>query len=126
MKTNTDHIQTTHTGSLPRPEYVLSDLLDREQGKEVNDQAFERHVREAIDEVVGQQRDAGIDLVNDGEAGKPSYVVYVKYRLAGFEGEDIIPPAPPSDGRRTSRNSSIVATTGGARSLDRPVTVRSS
>jgi methionine synthase II (cobalamin-independent) len=30
MKLNTDHIQTTHTGSLPRPDYVLSDLLDRE------------------------------------------------------------------------------------------------
>ena len=25
MKLNTDHIQTTHTGSLPRPDYVLNE-----------------------------------------------------------------------------------------------------
>ncbi len=25
MKLNTDHIQTTHPGSLPRPDYVLNE-----------------------------------------------------------------------------------------------------
>ncbi len=95
MKLNTDHIQTTHTGSLPRPDYVLADLLDREEGKAVGDAVFEEHVKRAINEVVGQQKEIGLDLVNDGEAGKPSYVVYVKYRLTGFTGEDIPQPDPP-------------------------------
>ena len=50
---------------------------------------FEANVSQAIDEVVGRQKDIGLDLVNDGEAGKPSYVVYVKYRLTGFAGEEV-------------------------------------
>lgn len=94
MKLNTDHIQTTHTGSLPRPDYVLSDLLDREEGKAVDPAGFEANVRQAVNEVVGRQNEIGLDLVNDGEAGKPSYVVYVKYRLSGFEGEET-PRADP-------------------------------
>lgn len=94
MKLNADHIQTTHTGSLPRPDCVLSDLLDREEGKAVDPAGFEANVTQAINEVVGRQKDIGLDLINDGEAGKPSYVVYVKYRLTGFEGEEI-PRADP-------------------------------
>jgi len=92
MKHNMDHIQTTHTGSLPRPDYVLSDLLNREEGKLVDDSVFDEHVKQAIDEVVGQQKKIGLDIVNDGEASKPSYVVYVKYRLTGFEGEEAAAP----------------------------------
>ena len=88
MKLNTDHIQTTHTGSLPRPDYVLADLLDREQDEVVDSAGLAENMKRAINEVVGHQKEIGLDLVNDGEAGKPSYMVYVKYRLTGFEGEE--------------------------------------
>jgi 5-methyltetrahydropteroyltriglutamate--homocysteine methyltransferase len=46
-------------------------------------------VRDAVDEIVRSQRDAGVDVVNDGEAGKVGYSTYVKERLTGFEGEDV-------------------------------------
>jgi len=34
---------------------------------------------------VHKQVEAGVDIVNDGEQGKPSYATYVKDRLTGFE-----------------------------------------
>ena len=37
----------------------------------------------------GRQREAGVDIVNDGEVSKPSYATYVTERLTGFEGEPI-------------------------------------
>jgi 5-methyltetrahydropteroyltriglutamate--homocysteine methyltransferase len=42
-------------------------------------------VREAVSAVVTMQRNAGLDVVNDGEQGKPSYLTYVKDRVEGFE-----------------------------------------
>jgi 5-methyltetrahydropteroyltriglutamate--homocysteine methyltransferase len=74
VKTSTERILTTHTGSLPRPA-DLTDLADPEA------------VRAAVEETVRRQREAGIDVVNDGEASKPSYATYVTERLTGFDGE---------------------------------------
>ncbi len=76
MKTSTDRILTTHTGSLPRP----ADLTDRHD---------EQAVRAAVQETVRRQLDAGVDIVNDGEVSKPSYAGYVTERLTGFTGEPI-------------------------------------
>jgi 5-methyltetrahydropteroyltriglutamate--homocysteine methyltransferase len=74
MKTSADRILTTHTGSLPRP----ADLADRHDPEAV---------RAAVAETVRRQRDAGVDIVNDGEVSKPSYATYVTERLSGFTGE---------------------------------------
>ena len=80
-------ILTTHTGSLPRPATLLPMLYAREKG-EVKDQvAFDARLKAAVAEVVKQQIDAGIDVINDGEAGKITYATYVKDRLTGFGGE---------------------------------------
>lgn len=57
MQTSTDHILTTHTGSLPRPAWL-------------QDEAAGPDVARAVAEVVGQQRSAGIDVVSDGEAAR--------------------------------------------------------
>jgi 5-methyltetrahydropteroyltriglutamate--homocysteine methyltransferase len=76
MKTSTDRILTTHTGSLPRP----ADLTDRHD---------EQAVRAAVQETVRRQLDAGVDIVNDGEVSKPSYAGYVTERLTGFTGDPI-------------------------------------
>jgi 5-methyltetrahydropteroyltriglutamate--homocysteine methyltransferase len=74
MKTSSERILTTHTGSLPRP----AGLADR------HDQDA---VRAAVQETVRRQREAGVDIVNDGEVSKPSYATYVTERLSGFTGE---------------------------------------
>jgi 5-methyltetrahydropteroyltriglutamate--homocysteine methyltransferase len=42
---------------------------------------------DAVRSVVRDQIDAGVDVVNDGEASKPSYATYVTERLSGFSGE---------------------------------------
>ena len=96
MKRSTERVLTTHTGSLPRPPDLLEKLLQKEEGHQVHDTAFSEHVRMAVRETVLRQAEVGIDVVNDGEGGKPGYTVYVKERLTGFDGEE---PAPgtPSD-----------------------------
>lgn len=95
MKRSTDRILTTHTGNLPRPDDLLELLRCKEEGESFDTGAFDRLVRSAVREVVGKQSSVGIDVVNDGEQGKPGYTVYVKDRLTGFEGETVI--RPPAD-----------------------------
>ena len=60
----------THVGSLPRPRDLLATLLEKEEGGAVDEEALGARVGEAVTEVVGLQRDRGIDVVNDGEVGK--------------------------------------------------------
>ncbi len=80
-------ILTTHTGSLPRPGDLRQLLIDREEGKPVDDATFKSAVRAGVREVVGQQVRTGIDIVNDGELSKFSYSMYAKERLTGLEGK---------------------------------------
>ena len=42
-------------------------------------------MREAVTEVVRKQLDTGIDVINDGEFSKPSFVTYIRDRLGGLE-----------------------------------------
>jgi 5-methyltetrahydropteroyltriglutamate--homocysteine methyltransferase len=79
MKTSSGKILTTHTGSLPRPS-SLSDIHDPKE------------VRGAVEETVGKQVTAGIDVVGDGEMSKPSYATYITERLSGFGGEPVAVP----------------------------------
>jgi 5-methyltetrahydropteroyltriglutamate--homocysteine methyltransferase len=88
MKRSTERILTTHTGSLPRPADLLQLIRQRESGEPLDMQQFAARVRSAVDEVVRQQVAAGIDIVSDGELGKPSFATYVSHRLDGFGGEN--------------------------------------
>jgi 5-methyltetrahydropteroyltriglutamate--homocysteine methyltransferase len=87
MKRSTDRILTTHTGSLPRPSDLLSIMTAAEGGGAVDVKQLQTRLRSAVAEVVRKQVHAGVDIVNDGEASKPSYSAYVKDRLTGFNGE---------------------------------------
>jgi 5-methyltetrahydropteroyltriglutamate--homocysteine methyltransferase len=94
MTRSENRILTTHTGSLPRPEDLLQMVRGGETGKPLDPSAFKARVSSAVAEVVRRQIDSGIDLVNDGEMGRPSYATYVKDRLTGFKGDNgRIPPA---------------------------------
>lgn len=86
MKRSTDRILTTHTGSLPRPPDLLTMIEARESGSPYDVAAFDERVRTAVADVVKDQVSAGIDIVSDGEQGKPSFATYVKNRLSGFDG----------------------------------------
>ncbi|MGH7985049.1 MAG: cobalamin-independent methionine synthase II family protein [Candidatus Binataceae bacterium] len=97
MKRSSERILTTHTGSLPRPDDLLALIAAQERGAKDAGELGAR-VRSAVEEMVRKQIAAGVDIVNDGEAGKPSYATYVKDRLSGFEGEaDVLPLADLAD-----------------------------
>jgi 5-methyltetrahydropteroyltriglutamate--homocysteine methyltransferase len=82
-----NRILTTHVGSLPRPDDLIRTMFAKQEGVPVDPVALEQRTREAVKEVVGRQRDAGVDVISDGEMGKPSYVTYITDRLDGFGGE---------------------------------------
>jgi len=85
MKRSTNRILTTHAGSLPRPPELVEMIQARQAGAPA-DRKFADSVRAAVADTVKKQADAGIDIVSDGEMGKPSFVHYVRDRLSGFEG----------------------------------------
>ena len=87
MKRSTGRILTTHTGSLPRPPDLVEMLRRGEAGEPVDGAAFGRRVRAAVADVVRAQAAAGLDVVNDGEQGKPGYATYIKDRVTGFGGQ---------------------------------------
>jgi 5-methyltetrahydropteroyltriglutamate--homocysteine methyltransferase len=92
-----DHIRTTHTGSLPRPDELV-DLLYAEVTGELDDRgALETSVRHAVADCVRRQVESGVEIVNDGETGKVSYSTYVTTRLSGFENRQHVPRAPRAD-----------------------------
>jgi 5-methyltetrahydropteroyltriglutamate--homocysteine methyltransferase len=84
MKTSTDRILTTHTGSLPRPKPLIDLILGREKGDAVAADTFEAATATAVDGIVAQQVEAGIDVVSDGEMSKPSYTTYIRHRVDGI------------------------------------------
>jgi 5-methyltetrahydropteroyltriglutamate--homocysteine methyltransferase len=84
MKTSTDRILTTHTGSLPRPKSLIDLILRREKGEVIDAAVFEAATAKAVDEVVALQAGAGIDVVSDGEMSKPSYTTYIRHRVDGI------------------------------------------
>jgi 5-methyltetrahydropteroyltriglutamate--homocysteine methyltransferase len=95
MKRSTGRILTTHVGSLPRPAEVLDIVQAREQGKPVDEKAHAARLRTAVAEIVRTQIDLGVDVVDDGEFGKPSFVSYVNERLGGFEADKDMPRRSP-------------------------------
>jgi 5-methyltetrahydropteroyltriglutamate--homocysteine methyltransferase len=90
MARETDRILTTHAGSLPRPDSLLPLVLAQEQGQPVDEEQLRAEIQAAVKDTVDRQRDAGVDVLNDGEVSKPSYATYVKDRLTGFGGEGSI------------------------------------
>ena len=72
MRRSTDKILTTHVGSLP--------------GRRDSFANGEAGLSAAVREVIAQQRDTGIDVINEGEFTKGGdWLSYIDGRLGGFE-----------------------------------------
>src|ERR1700679_3170399 len=85
IQQNTDRIQTTHIGSLPRP-HALLDLMKAKYNAQPFDQAkFEALLAASVNDAVRKQAECGIDIVTDGEFSKPGFFTYIQERLEGFE-----------------------------------------
>ncbi len=85
IQQNTDRIQTTHIGSLPRPHVLLDVMKAKYAGQPYNQKTYDDMVAEAVKEVVRKQVECGIDIVTDGEFSKPGFFTYIQERLEGFE-----------------------------------------
>lgn len=85
MSEETGRIRTTHVGSLARPHDLLDMMKRRLSGQGHDEAAYQARVRRAVHDTVRQQKDAGIDVVSDGEQSKPGFFTYVRERLEGFE-----------------------------------------
>ena len=92
MKTSSRRTLTTHTGSLPRPADLVEALNAKEMGQSYEPAALAARVQRAISEIVARQCDVGIDVVNDGEHSKVSWMAYARGRLGGLQEID----SPPS------------------------------
>ena len=85
LQQNTDRIQTTHIGSLPRPHNVLDLLKAKLNGQPYDQAALDKAIAEGVRNNVRKQVDCGVDIVTDGEVSKPGFFTYIQERLTGFE-----------------------------------------
>ena len=88
MRTSAGRILTTHTGSLPRPPDLVEALNAKELSRNYEEGALNRTVTRAVHDIVRRQVDIGLDVINDGEHSKVSWMAYARGRLAGLEETD--------------------------------------
>jgi 5-methyltetrahydropteroyltriglutamate--homocysteine methyltransferase len=89
MKCSTDRILTTHAGSLPRPAVLTQAIVGHDRGTLGPDEAgaLPTQIHDAVATIAKSQAEAGVDIINDGEASKIGYSTYVRERLSGFSGK---------------------------------------
>ncbi len=114
-------IQTTHVGSLPRTQKVVDFIFARERAEDYDPAAFDAAMTEAVSETVARQKEAGIDIVSDGETSKISYATYVKDRYTGFDGDS--PRNAPADLKLFPSFLKRLANDGGTPKYARPMCV---
>jgi 5-methyltetrahydropteroyltriglutamate--homocysteine methyltransferase len=86
MQRSTDRILTTHTGSLPRSAALL-EVLSTWTPENAQEIGASPVVTEAVAAVVARQAAAGIDIVSDGDQGKPGFCNYLSARMDGIGGQ---------------------------------------
>jgi 5-methyltetrahydropteroyltriglutamate--homocysteine methyltransferase len=97
MRSSTDRILTSHAGSLPRPDALIEANRARMAGTGAEETAFQAQLRQAVVDVVGRQKDLGIDLPGDGEYGKSmgnrvNYGAWWSYSFQRLGGLDLSGP----------------------------------
>jgi 5-methyltetrahydropteroyltriglutamate--homocysteine methyltransferase len=78
-------ILTTHVGSLARPRELFPFLGAIDRGEPYDEAAYEQVLVDAVSDVVRRQVEAGIDVIDDGEMGKPNWITYLYERVSGLE-----------------------------------------
>ena len=85
IQQNSDRIQTTHIGSLPRPHDLLDIMKAKLNNQPYDEAAYQAKLSKAVADSVRKQVDCGIDFVTDGEFSKPGFFTYIQERLEGYE-----------------------------------------
>lgn len=84
MQRSESRILTTHTGSLPRPAELTELYARRVHGDAVDPAEIAAKGREAVHGIVRKQIATGIDVINNGEQERESFVLYLRHRLTGL------------------------------------------
>jgi len=84
-----ERIPVTHAGSLIRPAELLSFLSAIDQGKAYDSAAYRAVLTKAVVDVVARQVEVGVDIVDDGEMGKSTWITYLYERMTGLESRPI-------------------------------------
>ncbi len=87
MKTSTERILTTHTGSLPRTKALSALLVKREQRKPFDSAVLKAEIESNLDANIRRQAESGVDIGNDGETPRVGFSTYPTERMTGFGGE---------------------------------------
>ena len=114
-------ILTTHVGSLPRSQKTVDFIFARERKTPYSQAEFDETMTKAVAETVKKQKDAGVDIVSDGETSKISYATYVKDRYTGFDGDS--PRNAPADLKLFPKFLERLANDGGTPKYARPMCV---
>ena len=101
MKGSRDRIITSHVGSLPRPDALIEANTKREASSATDERAFQELLQSCVTSVVARQKEAGVDIPNDGEFGKSmgqrvNYRAWLSYSFNRLSGLEILDkPVPP-------------------------------
>jgi 5-methyltetrahydropteroyltriglutamate--homocysteine methyltransferase len=114
MKASSDHILTSHAGSLPRPDELI------EAWGTNDERTLTQKLTAAVTKVVRRQKELGIDVPGDGEFGKPmaqrvNYGSWWRYSWSRLGGLDPNGPSLYEMEARRSRPGHVVLTSFGDR-----------
>src|SRR5438270_599672 len=86
LRRNESRILTTHTGSLPRPLALTRLYARRARAEPVDAEELARAGRAAMQNIVARQVECGVDIGNNGEQQRDSFLFYIRDRLSGLGG----------------------------------------
>ncbi len=84
MKRSSHRILTTHAGSLVRPPEITEAMIRAHLGEPLDEANFQADLRRCVADVVRRQTEVGIDVIDDGEFGKSSWINYLSDRINGL------------------------------------------
>jgi 5-methyltetrahydropteroyltriglutamate--homocysteine methyltransferase len=81
-----ERIPVTHAGSLIRPQELLAFLSAVDHGRASTDSVeYEAALAKAVAYAVRRQAETGVDIIDDGEMGKSTWITYLYERTSGLE-----------------------------------------
>jgi 5-methyltetrahydropteroyltriglutamate--homocysteine methyltransferase len=81
-----ERIPVTHAGSLIRPQELLAFLSAVDHGRASTDSVeYEAALAKAVAYAVRRQVETGVDIIDDGEMGKSTWITYLYERTSGLE-----------------------------------------
>src|SRR5947209_13387750 len=86
LRRSEKRILTTHTGSLPRPLELTRLYAKRARGEPIDAAELATGGRAAMKDVITKQVEAGVDIGNNGEQQRDSFIFYIRDRLSGLGG----------------------------------------